>query len=54
RADKSRIAQWKDENSNAIHLLFDPQAFFLPHLRLSYINGEIDSIIKKIRQNQEK
>ena len=54
RADKSRIAQWKDENSNAIHLLFDPQAFFLPHLRLSYINGEINSTVEGIRQDQEK
>jgi hypothetical protein len=54
RPDKSVIVRWKDENSNVIQLLFDPQAFFLPHLRLSYINGEISSIIEKIRQDQEK
>jgi hypothetical protein len=54
RPDKSIVARWKDENFNVIQLLFDPQAFYLPHLRLSYINGEINNTIQKIRQDQEK
>ena len=53
RPDKSLIVRWKDENSDVVQLVFDPQAFFFP-LRLSYINGEVSSIIEKIRQDQEK
>ncbi|GAG79496.1 unnamed protein product, partial [marine sediment metagenome] len=33
---------------NVIQLIFDPQAFFLPHLRISYINAKMDNTIKKI------
>jgi len=54
RPGNCRLVGWKDENFNVIQLFFDPQAFFLPHLRLSYINGEINNTIKKIRQDQEK
>lgn len=54
RSDKSLIVRWKDENSDVVQLVLDPQAFFLAHLRLSYINGEINSTIEKIRQDQEK
>ena len=48
RPDKLRIARWKDEDFNVIQLIFDPQAFFLPHLRISYINAKMDNTIKKI------
>jgi len=54
RPDNCRLVGWKDENFNVIQLFFDPQAFFLAHLRLSYINGEINNTIEKIRQDQEK
>ncbi len=54
RPGNCRLVRWKDENFNVIQLFFDPQAFFLPHLRLSYINGEINSTIEGIRQDQEK
>jgi len=48
RGDKLRIARWKDEDFNVIQLIFDPQAFFSPHLRISYINAKMDNTIKKI------
>jgi len=53
RPDKSRIAQWKDEESNVIQLIFNARAFFSPHLRLSYINAKIDGAIKRTRQERE-
>jgi len=53
RVDKSRIARWKDEEFNGIQLIFDPQDFFSPHLRVSYINTKIDEIIKKIREIEQ-
>ncbi len=51
--DKWRIARWKDEEFNVIQLIFDPKAFFLPHLKVSYINTKIEETIKEIRQDQE-
>ncbi len=54
RPDKSRIALWKDEESSVIQLTFRHQlSLFLPHLRVSYINGKIDGAIKRTRQELE-
>jgi len=51
--DRSGIARWKDEESNVIQLIFNAPALSSPHLRVSYINGKIDGVIKRTREELE-
>ncbi len=53
KPDKSSVAQWKDEESNVIQLIFNAPAFSSPHLRVSYINTEIDGTIERAREDPE-
>lgn len=53
KPDKSSVAQWKDEESNVIQLIYNAPAFSSPHLRVSYINTEIDGTIERAREDLE-